>query len=222
MIIYIHGFNSSPASYKARVLRETLAARGAADALLAPELPHAPADAAQALDKLVARHSGCALVGSSLGGYYAIWLAEKHGVSEAELSRRLDEARAALTRIYGYPSFRPGQEEVLRAVVERHIASGQPVGSKHIAGHDGLDWASSTIRYELHRLEDMGYLNHPHTSAGRVPTDVGYRYYVDRLLPSASLPAPRAAVDAATGAGRGGAGATAGVRVLRQSRGSHG
>lgn len=82
----------------------------------------------------------------------------------------------------------PRQEEVLRAVVERHIASGQPVGSKHIAGEGGLDWASSTIRNELHRLEDLGYLNHPHTSAGRVPTEVGYRYYVDELLPRGPLP----------------------------------
>jgi heat-inducible transcriptional repressor len=104
------------------------------------------------------------------------------------MSTAPDAAPAALT---------PRQEEVLRAVVDRHITSGQPVGSKHIAGNDGLDWASSTIRYELHRLEELGYLNHPHTSAGRVPTDVGYRYYVDRLLPSGSLPAPRAAVDAA-------------------------
>ncbi len=82
----------------------------------------------------------------------------------------------------------PRQEEVLRAVVERHISSGQPVGSKHIAGEGGLDWASSTIRNELHRLEDLGYLNHPHTSAGRVPTEVGYRYYVDELLPRGPLP----------------------------------
>ena len=82
----------------------------------------------------------------------------------------------------------PRQEEVLGAVVERHIASGQPVGSKHIAGSGGLDWASSTIRNELHRLEDLGYLDHPHTSAGRVPTEVGYRYYVDQLLPRGPLP----------------------------------
>lgn len=82
----------------------------------------------------------------------------------------------------------PRQEEVLRAVVERHISSGQPVGSKHIAGEGGLDWASSTIRNELHRLEDLGFLNHPHTSAGRVPTEVGYRYYVDELLPRGPLP----------------------------------
>jgi len=87
------------------------------------------------------------------------------------------------------PSLTPRQEEVLRAVVQRHIASGQPVGSKNIAGHGGLDWASSTIRNELHRLEDMGYLDHPHTSAGRVPTESGYRYYVDRILPGEPLPA---------------------------------
>jgi len=76
--------------------------------------------------------------------------------------------------------------------VERHIASGQPVGSKNIAGRDGLDWASSTIRNELHRLEDLGYLDHPHTSAGRVPTVAGYRYYVDALLPRGPLPVTRA------------------------------
>ena len=82
----------------------------------------------------------------------------------------------------------PRQEDLLRAVVRSHIESGQPVGSKHIAGSGGLDWASSTIRNELHRLEEMGYLNHPHTSAGRVPTEAGYRYYVDELLPREPLP----------------------------------
>jgi heat-inducible transcriptional repressor len=87
------------------------------------------------------------------------------------------------------PSLTARQEEVLRAVVESHIASGQPVGSKHITGAGGLDWASSTIRNELHRLEDLGYLDHPHTSAGRVPTEVGYRYYVDEILPRGPLPA---------------------------------
>lgn len=74
------------------------------------------------------------------------------------------------------------QEIVLRTVVERHIATGAPVGSKHIAGEDGIGYASSTVRYELARLEELGYLTHPHTSAGRVPTDRGYRYYVDELL----------------------------------------
>ena len=84
------------------------------------------------------------------------------------------------------------QEAILRMVVERHIGSGQPVGSKHIAGTEGIDYSSSTVRYELARLEELGYLDHPHTSAGRVPTDRGYRYYVDTLLtrdPPAEPPA---------------------------------
>lgn len=87
---------------------------------------------------------------------------------------------------------KPRQEVILRTVVEEHIASGVPVGSKNIAGREGIDFASSTVRYELARLEELGYLDHPHTSAGRVPTDHGYRYYVDTLLtrdPPAQAPA---------------------------------
>lgn len=85
----------------------------------------------------------------------------------------------------------PRQEAILRMVVERHIASGTPIGSKNIAGQAGMDYASSTVRSELARLEQLGLLNHPHTSAGRVPTDTGYRYYVDHLKPDDRLPAPR-------------------------------
>lgn len=88
------------------------------------------------------------------------------------------------------------QEAILRMVVERHIASGVPVGSKNIAGQLGMDFASSTVRSELARLEQLGLLNHPHTSAGRVPTDSGYRYYVDHLRPGDRLPAPREVANA--------------------------
>jgi heat-inducible transcriptional repressor len=69
----------------------------------------------------------------------------------------------------------------LRRVVEEHLAAGQPVGSKALAS--GMEWGPSTIRNELASLEELGLLTHPHTSAGRVPTDAGYRYVVDRLLP---------------------------------------
>jgi len=82
----------------------------------------------------------------------------------------------------GESGLKPRQELILRTVVEEHIASGAPVGSKNIAGREGIDFASSTVRYELARLEELGFLDHPHTSAGRVPTDRGYRYYVDTLL----------------------------------------
>lgn len=81
------------------------------------------------------------------------------------------------------PELKPRQEAILRLVVENYIANGTPVGSKHIAGAEGVEYASSTVRYELARLEELGYLDHPHTSAGRVPTDRGYRYYADQLVP---------------------------------------
>jgi len=80
MLIYIHGFNSSPASFKARLLRERLALFGRADEFIAPALPHSPAAAAALLADLVHAHPQAALVGSSLGGYYATWLAEQCGL----------------------------------------------------------------------------------------------------------------------------------------------
>src|SRR5581483_9157472 len=73
------------------------------------------------------------------------------------------------------------QELVLRKVVEEYLAAGSPVGSKVLAA--GVEWGPSTIRHELANLEELGLLAHPHTSAGRVPTEAGYRYFVDRLLP---------------------------------------
>ena len=77
MISYIHGFNSSPASFKARVLHERLAATGRAEEFIAPALPHAPAAAAALLAELARRYPQAAVVGSSLGGFYATWLAEQ-------------------------------------------------------------------------------------------------------------------------------------------------
>jgi len=74
------------------------------------------------------------------------------------------------------------QELVLRKVVEGYLDEGLPMGSKALAA--GFRWGPSTIRHELACLEELGLLAHPHTSAGRVPTEAGYRYFVDRLLPS--------------------------------------
>ena len=78
MLIYIHGFNSSPLSSKAQLLKEKLESLGRGAEFAAPALPHRPAQAAALLDALLARHRGAALVGSSLGGYYSTWLAERH------------------------------------------------------------------------------------------------------------------------------------------------
>lgn len=77
----------------------------------------------------------------------------------------------------------PRQELLLRKVVDWFAATGQPVGSKVLAAETDVTWGSSTVRNELAVLEEEGLLAHPHTSAGRVPTDSGYRYFVDRLLP---------------------------------------
>ena len=80
------------------------------------------------------------------------------------------------------------QELILRYVVDAHLESGRPVGSKAVAEHDEIDWSSSTVRAELAGLEEQGFLTHPHTSAGRVPTDAGYRRYVEMLLASEPRP----------------------------------
>ena len=79
-------------------------------------------------------------------------------------------------------ALKPRQQQVLRAVVEEYIASGAPVGSRYLSEHFAFGAAASTIRNDLADLEEMGMLAHPHTSSGRVPTDAGYRHYVDEIL----------------------------------------
>jgi heat-inducible transcriptional repressor len=73
------------------------------------------------------------------------------------------------------------QQKILKTVVYKYIMSGVPVGSKSLAQSLNLGISPATIRNELSKLEGMGYLYQPHTSAGRVPTDLGYRFYVDSL-----------------------------------------
>jgi heat-inducible transcriptional repressor len=82
----------------------------------------------------------------------------------------------------------PRQELILRKVVDAHASTGLPVASKALAADPELGFGPSTIRTELASLEEEGLLGHPHTSAGRVPTDSGHRYYVDRLLPAERPP----------------------------------
>jgi heat-inducible transcriptional repressor len=86
------------------------------------------------------------------------------------------------------------QRFLLEKVVQAHVALGQPVGSKWISEQPDVPWGPSTVRAELARLEEIGLLRHPHTSAGREPTDRGYRAYVDRMLEGGNLPAAPAAV----------------------------
>ena len=71
--------------------------------------------------------------------------------------------------------------EILRAIVDEYVATQEPVGSKSIAARSGLGISPATIRNEMAVLEEEGLITHPHTSAGRIPTDLGYRVFVDKL-----------------------------------------
>ena len=78
---------------------------------------------------------------------------------------------------------------ILRAIVESYITTGEPVGSKYLISRENLNCSSATVRNEMAELEQMGYLEQPHTSAGRVPSEKGYRFYVDSLMQEYSMTA---------------------------------
>lgn len=82
------------------------------------------------------------------------------------------------------------QKDILQGVVETHIETTQPVGSRSIAEKCVISFSPATIRNEMGALEEMGYLTHPHTSSGRIPTDHGYRYYLDHTSFEACAEAP--------------------------------
>ncbi len=76
----------------------------------------------------------------------------------------------------------PRKMQILKAIVDAHIEGGEPIGSKYLSQDDRISCSPATIRNEMAELESMGYLVQPHTSAGRVPSELGYRYYVDALV----------------------------------------
>ena len=73
------------------------------------------------------------------------------------------------------------QQQLLFLVIETYIATAEPVGSRFLVDKAGLDWSEATVRNELRALEEDGYLTHPHTSAGRIPTTKGYEYYIREM-----------------------------------------
>ena len=79
------------------------------------------------------------------------------------------------------------KKKILKAIVDAHIVDGEPVGSKYIMQYQQLNCSSATIRNEMAELEALGYLEQPHTSAGRVPSELGYRFYVDSLIESYAM-----------------------------------
>ena len=85
-------------------------------------------------------------------------------------------------------SLDPRSQSILRAVIEEYVDSATPVGSAALVERYRLGVSSATVRNILSDLEEAGLLTHPHTSAGRVPTDAGYRYFVESISDSAVLP----------------------------------
>ncbi len=81
------------------------------------------------------------------------------------------------------------QRRILTFVVESHVSRAEPVGSQYVRAAYHLSISPATIRNSMQQLEEMGYLRHPHTSAGRIPTEAGYRYYVDELMRPEPVPA---------------------------------
>ena len=85
------------------------------------------------------------------------------------------------------PQLGERQRDLLRAVIREYIATAQPVASAALVRQYRLDVSSATVRNELAALEELGLLTHPHTSAGRVPTDLGYRYFIESLMPTSDV-----------------------------------
>lgn len=85
------------------------------------------------------------------------------------------------------PELAPRQREVLHAVIHEHISSARPVASAELVRRYRMAVSPATVRNVLAALEDLGLLTHPHTSSGRVPTDLGYRYFIESLMPQPDL-----------------------------------
>lgn len=88
------------------------------------------------------------------------------------------------------------RSQILRALIEEYIRTGEPVSSQSVLGLSGLDVSSATIRNDLAQLESYGFVVQPHTSSGRIPTHQGYRFYVDHLAPSQLRQGTRRQIDA--------------------------
>ena len=74
------------------------------------------------------------------------------------------------------------KKKILQAIIKTYLETGEPVGSRTISKYTDLNLSSATIRNEMSDLEDLGFILQPHTSAGRIPSDKGYRFYVDQLM----------------------------------------
>jgi predicted esterase YcpF (UPF0227 family) len=154
-ILYLHGFASSPQSWKTRALREAMAARGLADRLIAPALPWPPEEAIALLENIIATMpDALTLVGSSLGGYYATWLAERHAL-RAVLINPAVAAHLSLEQYLGVQrSFHTGdciRVEAANLEALRALAVEQPTPERYLllleTGDEVLDYRLAQAHY---------------------------------------------------------------------------
>jgi predicted esterase YcpF (UPF0227 family) len=157
-IIYIHGFNSSPASSKAQLLQERLAALGRAQDLIAPALPYSPAAAARLLADLAREHPRAALIGSSLGGFYATWLAEKFALPAVLVNPAVRPYELLAGHLGPQKNYHTGEEyeftaqhvDELRALEVESITA-QRYLLLVATGDEVLDYRSAVERYRSAR-----------------------------------------------------------------------
>jgi uncharacterized protein len=157
MIVYIHGFNSSPASHKSNQLRERLAALGREDEFACPALPHWPRDAMALLEREVSRVPAdqVTLVGSSLGGFYATYLTEKFGMRSVLVNPAITPHEGLRGHIGPQKNLYSGDEYVLTEehlaqLARLHVAKPARMGSyllMHTTGDELLDWRSAVDHY---------------------------------------------------------------------------
>lgn len=150
MIIYVHGFNSSPASTKSAQLRNRLAVLGREHEFACPALPHWPAEAMAMLEKLVdvANSAAVTLVGSSLGGFYAAWLTERHGVRSVLINPGITPDTSLRAWLGPQKNLYTGEEYVLtEAHLEQMAALKVTTPTRldrylllHTTGDELLDW----------------------------------------------------------------------------------
>ncbi len=156
MLVYLHGFRSSPDSFKARLLAERMHALGCGDQFACPQLPVSPREAVALVEQRFAPGAGDVLIGSSLGGCYATWLAERHGC-RAVLLNPATRPAAGLARYVGtQPMFhdasqsielRPEHLDELRALEVARITRAERYFLVAATGDELLDWREMVAAY---------------------------------------------------------------------------
>ncbi len=154
-LVYLHGFRSSPQSFKARILGERMQRRGYGERFVCPQLPPSPAEAVALVLREIAPGASDTLVGSSLGGYYATWLAERSGARAVLLNPAIDPARdlaAYVGELRGYHDDRPFRFETrhldeLRALHAGALRDATRYLLVAAKGDEVLDWREMVARY---------------------------------------------------------------------------